>query len=156
MYTRHIAGIVSGFFWAAILRIICSVLVLRGLVLGGVAYWRGRVIGGVDEQGAAFFDADKVSGTHGGAVGEAAALYGLAVGLPADLERGGAFGGAGVFGAKKVKKGGHDIYPRRARRLVVVNPSWGRLQVPTVLRQRVVDGAGKGQLFFSIPTGRGV
>jgi len=132
---------------AIIGRALCSFFFVQNLpssVRGGVIYWRGRVLaGGVGEQGLAGVDIEQGGGANGGAVREAAALCRLAVGLAGHSERGGNLGGAGVEGGKSGKQGGHGVASvSRARRFVVVSPSWSRFSVPTYLRQRVIDGNG--------------
>ena len=138
-------------------RIICSRVIigrafglfffvqnLRARARGGVFYWRGRVLaGGVGEQGLAGVDLEQGGGANGCAVGEAAALGRLAVGLAGHSERGGNLGGAGIDALEGGKQGGHGVASvSRARRFVVVSPSWSRFSVPTYLRQRVIDGNG--------------
>lgn len=122
------------------------VLNLRDRVRGGVVYWRGRVFpGGVGEQGLAGVYFEDCGGAKGGGVGEAVALYRLAEGLAGYAKGGGALGGAGVEGGEGGKQGGHFVASvRRARRRVVVSPSWERFALPTFRRQRVVDGNGSG------------
>lgn len=155
------AAIVGRFFKRVQLRIICSWLAVfgavRGQVWGGVVYWRGRVVGGVGQQGLRGVEVEQGGGAKGGAFGKAMAGAGLAVGLPAEGKGGGALGGAGVSGFEQFKQAGHGAMPpvSRARRRVVVSPSWGRLQFPTVLRQRVVDGAEKGQSVLFMPLSKG-
>ena len=111
---------------------------------GGVVYWRGRVFaGGIQKKGFGWRYAYKFAGKHGFGFREAAALCRLAVGLAGHPERGGNLGGAGVEGGKSGKQGGHGVASvSRARRVVVVSPSWSRFSVPTYLRQRVIDGNG--------------
>lgn len=117
---------------------------LPSSVRGGVIYWRGRVLaGGVGEQGLSGVDIEQGGGANGGAVRKAAALCRLVVGLAGHPERGGNLGGAGVEGGKGGKQGGHVVASvGKARRFVVVSPSWSRFSVPTYLRQRVIDGNG--------------
>ena len=117
---------------------------LRARVRGGVVYWRGRVLaGGVGEQGLSGVDIEQGGGANGSAVRKAAALCRLAVGLAGHSELGGNLGGAGVEGGKSGKQVGYGVASvSRARRFVVVSPSWSRFSVPTYLRQRVIDGNG--------------
>ena len=145
------------FFCFLKLRIICSRVIigrafglfffvqnLRGRVRGGVVYWRGRVFaGGVKKKGFGWGYAYKYARKHGLGFREAAALGRLAVGLAGHSKRGGNFRGAGVEGSESGKQGGHGVASvGRARRFVVVSPSWSRFSVPTYLRQRVIDGGG--------------
>lgn len=150
----------GAFFWFVKARIICSryvigrffrlqfgrlfcALNLGGRFRGGLGYWRGRVFGGVGEQGGGGVDTQQGGGAKRGGFGKAAALLGLLEGLAGDAQRGGALGGAGIEGGKGGKEGGHvSLSIRRARRLVVASPSWGRYDKPTYLRQRVVDALG--------------
>lgn len=122
-------------------------------VRGGVEFWRGRVFGGVVEQGGGGVEVEQGGGAKRGTFGKAAAGSGLAVGLPADAKGGGAGGAAGVAGFEQFKKLGHGagLPVHRARRRVVVSPSWDRFAFPACLRQRVVDGAEKGQLVSFMP-----
>lgn len=149
------AGIVTAaVFGAVVLYIIQSRrlgLFFFARVRGGVEFWRGGVFaGGVVEQGRAGVKVEQGGGADGGEFRKAAAASGLAVGLSADAKGGGASGAAGVAGFERFKKAGHGAMPpvSRARRLVVVSPSWARFDAPSCLRKRVVDGAGIGQ---SIP-----
>ena len=64
-------------------------------------------------------------------------------GLPGHAEGCGAAGRVRVLGGEGGKQGWHgDLPVNKARRLVVVGPSWGRLQWPACKRQRVIDGNG--------------
>ena len=152
-----IIGAVCAFFKAVVTRIICIIRVryvqFCGHIRGGVFYWRGRVFTGcVAEQRIRWRYFKKYCGKHGLAFREVPAALRLLVGLPAHAKRGGAAGGAGVAGGKGVEKVLHGGLPvQRARRVVVVNPSWRRFEIPTALRQRVVDGAAKGQSVSFMP-----
>lgn len=153
----------GAFFCFLQLRIICRLEIigralglfffvqnLRGRVRGGVVYWRGRVFaGGVQQKGFGWGYADKGAGKHGLGFGKAAAFCRLAVGLAGHPQRGGNLGGAGVEGSKSGKQGGHGVASvSRARRFVVVSPSWSRFSVPTYSRQRVIDGNGLHAPFY--------
>lgn len=149
------AGIVTAaVFGAVALYIIQSRrpgLFFFARIRGGVEFWRGGVFaGGVVEQGRAGVKVEQGGGADGGAFRKAAAGSGLAVGLAADAKGGGASGAAGVAGFEQFEKLWHGagLPVHRARRRVVVSPSWDRFAFPACLRQRVVDGAGFGQ---SIP-----
>lgn len=152
-----VIGAECAFLYAFRLRIIC---IIRARYVqfcrhfrGGVAYWQGRVLGGgVRQQSGAGVDLEKAGGADGCAVGEAAPGVGLVVCLPGHSERSGAAGRGAVAGLKQGKEvlhGGRPVH--RARRVVVVNPSWCRFDMPTAIRQRVVDGAEKGQSVFFMP-----
>lgn len=154
------AAIIGRFFKRVQLRIICSLLggvgALRGRVFGGVVYWRGRVVGGVGQQRGGGVNAQQSGGAEGCGFGKPAAGVGLLECLPADVKGCGALGGAGILRGEKFEKFHGVASPvNKARRRVVVSPSWGRLRFPTCLRQRVVDGAEKGQLVLFMPLGRG-
>lgn len=123
-------------------------------VRGGVEFWRGGVFpGGIHKQRLRWVYFKKYCRKHGFGFGEAAALCRLAVGLSADAKGGGASGAAGVAGFEQFKKLGHGagLPVHRARRRVVVSPSWDRFAFPACLRQRVVDGAGFGQSVSFMP-----
>lgn len=109
--------------------------------------------GGIEQQGIRWRYFKKYAGKHGLAFGEVPAALRLLVGLPTHAKRGGASGGDFVADFQQVKEvlhgGGLPVH--RARRRVVVSPSWTRFSLPTCLRQRVVDGAAKGQSVFSMP-----
>lgn len=148
----------SAFFYSVAMRIICIIRVnyvkCRGRVRGGVLYWRGWVIGGgIEQQGRAGLHVEQGGGTNRGAVGEPAAGACLVVCLPADVESRSAARRGGVADFQQVKKvlHGAGLPVHRARRRVVVSPSWARFSLPTCLRQRVVDGAEKGQSVFFMP-----
>lgn len=152
------AAIMAVFFWSVQRRIICIIgrcyVKFKCSVQGGVEFWRGRVLGGgVVEQGRAGVEVEQGGGADGGAFRKAAAGSGLTVGLPADAKGGGAGGAAGIAGFEQFKKLGHGagLSVHRARRRVVVSPSWDRFAFPACLRQRVVDGAGFGQSVFFMP-----
>ena len=150
----------STFFLRTLPRIICSrcvisalglaferfffVLNLQGRVAGGYEFWRGRVLsGGVGEQSGGWVNAQQGGGAKRGAFGKAAAGLGLAECLPAHAKRSGGAGCGGVEGGKSGKQVGYGVASvSRARRFVVVSPSWSRFSVPTYLRQRVIDGNG--------------
>lgn len=157
MNMQSVIGAKGAFLYAGLVRIICIIracyVQFCGHIRGGVVYWRGRVLGGgVRQQCGAWVEVEQGGGADGGAVGKAAPGAGLAVGLPADSKRSGAAGRGGVAAfeqGKKVLHGGLPVH--RARRVVVVNPSWCRFDMPTAIRQRVVDGAEKGQSVISIP-----
>lgn len=148
----------SAFFCAVQVRIICIIRAVFGGVVGrvrgGVIYWRGRVLaGGVGQQGLSGVDFQQGGGAQCGAVGQAAAGGGLLIGLAADSKARGDGSGAvvGELGGEQFKKVHSGYIPHhRARRRVIVSPAWHRFEFPTALRQRVVDGAGKGQSVFSI------
>jgi len=109
-----------------------------------VVYWRGRVLGGVEQKGLRWAYAEKYARKHGLAFGEVLTLCRLAVGLASHTKGGGGFGSAGIEGGKGGKEGGHgSLSVRRARRLVVAAPSWGRYAMPTYKRQRVIDALGR-------------
>lgn len=137
----------SAFFCAVQVRIICIIGAvfggLAGRVRGGVDYWRGRVlVGDVGEQCRARIDFQQGGGAQRGGVGQAAAGFGLLIGLAADSNGGGDAGGAqvGELGGEQFKKGHSGYLPHhRARR---------RLARP--MCQRVVDAAEKGESVFSI------
>lgn len=151
------AGIVTAaVFGAVVLYIIQSSrpgLFFFARVRGGVEFWRGRVFGGVVEQGGGGVEVEQGGGADGGAFRKAAAGSGLAVGLSADAKGGGASGAAGVAGFEQFKQLRHGacLPVHRARRRVVVSPAWDRFEFPACLRQRVVDGAGFGQSVSFMP-----
>lgn len=156
------------FFWASLLRIICSrfvisamglalerfffVLNLRGGVAGGFEFWRGNVFTcGVSEQRGGWVDTQKGGGANGGLFGQAAALGGLAVRLPAHAQRGGGACGGGVEGGKGGKEGGHGSFLiNQARGRVVVTRAGAVVQYRLPLCKRVVDGPVIGQLHLPI------
>ena len=127
---------------------------LWGRVLGGVEFWRGRVIGGgvVGKQGFSWVYFKKYCSKHGFGFGEAAALLRLAVGLPGHSKGGGALRGAGVSGreqGKEVLHGQASINKPRNRVLLV--GSCGVVQCGAGLCQLVVDKPKEGQSVFSMP-----
>ena len=153
-----IIGAVCAFFKAVGTRIICIIgagyVKCGRSVRGGVNYWRGHVFGGgeVGKQGGGAVYAEQVSAVQSGFVAESVALYRLAVGLPGNAEQGGGVGVGWVVLTHQVNQAGHGAMPPvKARRRVVVSPAWGRFDRPTCLRQRVVDGAAKGQSVSFMP-----
>jgi len=112
-----------------------------------VAFWRGGVlcvVGSVKQQGAAGVDAKQRGGANGGGFGEAAALHGLAVGLAAHSKGCSGFCGAGEKAGKGGEQSKHGGFSKvgKARRRVVFSPAFSRLELPTCIRQRMVDGNG--------------
>lgn len=152
-----VIGAVGAFLYGFRVRIICIIrpryVQFRRHFRGGCAYWQGRVLGGgVRQQGGAGVDVEKGGGAERGAVREPAPGVGLVVGMPGHSERSGAAGRGAVTGFQKREKvlhGGRPVH--RARRRVIVSPAWRRFDIPTAIRQRVVDGAENGQSVFFMP-----
>lgn len=152
-----VIGALCAFLYAFRFCIIC---IIRGCYVqfrrhsrGGVAYWRGRVFpGGIRQQSGAGVEVEQGGGADGGAVGEAAPGACLAVCLPGHAKRSGAAGRGGVAAFKQGEEVLHGGLPvHRARRVVIVNPSWHRFDTPAALRQLVVDGSEKGQSILFMP-----
>lgn len=153
-----VIGAVGAFFYTVAMRIICIIrgcyVKCRAHVRGGVEYWRGGVVGGgIEKQRIRWRYFKKYASKHGLAFGEVPAALRLLVGLPTHAKGGGASGGDSVADFQQVKEvlHGAGLPVHRARRRVVVSPSWARFSLPTCLRQRVVDGSAKGQSVFFMP-----